>query len=308
MTRKRVVLITGSNGYLGKHLVNYLAARGHTVVAASRSPIKPMNDRIIPVQVPDLRTGVDWRRHLSQCEAVVHLAGVAHRLADEQSYNLINIQGTASLAQAARDCDIKQFVFVSSIAAQCGSFSDHLVSEELSPKPSNAYGRSKLAAEDVVRAAGVPYTILRPVVIYGGGEKGNFALMSKTARLPVPLPFGSLKAPRSVLSINNFNSAVDFVLMNPDSIGETIIVSDPTAVSVADMVTAFRSALNRPPNLFPVPEKWMERVLKSLGYGAVWKRLGAPLVAPPNKLLCMGWKPVDSVFSPSATFETRRDQ
>src|SRR5439155_26204580 len=113
-----------------------------------------------------------------------------------------------SLAQAARVSGTRQLICVSSIAAQSGSCSDSELTEEDFPKPSNAYGRSKLAAENVVRATGVPFTILRPVVMYGQGEKGNFALIHKTARTRIPLPFGSLKAPRSILSIHNFNSAV----------------------------------------------------------------------------------------------------
>lgn len=297
----KMVLITGADGFVGRHLVKYLAGQGFTVLAAARGTLDARHERIRHIRVPDLASRFDWRPLLSQCDAVVHLAGVAHRRASEQSYNLVNVKGTASLAQAARDTGVKQFVFVSSIAAQCASFSDQPQSEDSAPRPSNAYGRSKLAAEDAIRSIGVPYTILRPVVIYGPGEKGNFALISKVARLPIPLPFGSLNAPRSVLSIDNFNSAVDFVLSSPLTIGETIIVSDPNVISVAGMIATYRVALNRPPRLIQIPEKWIETGLTSLGYGAAWRRMGVPLVATPNKLLRMGWKPVHCDFSPGAT-------
>ena len=73
-----------------------------------------------------------------------------------------------------------------------------------------------------------PFTILRPVVIYGEGEKGNFATFFKISRLPIPLPFGMLTARRSVLSIQNFNSAVGTALSNSRARGETFIVSDPS--------------------------------------------------------------------------------
>ncbi len=296
----KVVLITGADGFVGQHLTNYLAEQGFTVFAASRNPPRARYDGIRHIRVPDLASRFDWRPLLSHCDAIVHLAGVAHRRASELSYNLVNVQGTASLAQAARDIGTKQFVFVSSIAAQCGSFSDQAQSEDCPPRPTNPYGQSKLAAENAVRAIGVPYTILRPVVIYGPGERGNFALLNKVARLPMPLPLGSLNAPRSVLSINNFNSAVDFVLKSPHTIGETVIVSDPDVVSVAGMIAAYRVAHNRSPNLFQVPEKWIETGLRSLGYRTTWERMGAPLVAPPNKLMRMGWRPVHSNFSPTS--------
>ncbi|MET4445555.1 nucleoside-diphosphate-sugar epimerase [Bradyrhizobium sp. GM2.2] len=297
----KVVLITGADGFVGQHLIKYLAGQGFTVLAASRSLPKARREGIKHIRVPDLARRFDWRSLLSQCDAVVHLAGVAHRSASELSYNLVNVQGTALLAQAARDAGTKHFVFVSSIAAQCGSFSEQPQSEDCLPRPTNAYGRSKLAAEDALRATGVPHTVLRPVVIYGPGERGNFALLSRIARLPMPLPFGSLNAPRSVLSINNFNSAVDFVLTSPQTLGETIIVSDPSVVSVAGMLATYRVALNRPPNLLRVPDKWIETLLRSFGYRAAWERMGAPLVATPNKLMGMGWQPVHRNFSPIPT-------
>ena len=87
----------------------------------------------------------------------------------------------------------KHLVFVSSIAAQTGSFSEVELTEDDLPKPTNSYGRSKLAAEESVRAARGSFTILRPVVMYGQGEKGeSFSLIHKVLSLPIPLPFGAL--------------------------------------------------------------------------------------------------------------------
>src|SRR6202043_617247 len=139
----------------------------------------------------------------------------------------VNCQATAALARAAFRCGTNHLVFVSSIAAQSGSFSDHELTEDDPPRPINSYGRSKLAAEQAVRAAGVSFTILRPVVIYGEGEKGNFAAVPRLAPRPVPLPFGALTAQRSVLSVQNFLSAVATALTDPRARGETFIVSDP---------------------------------------------------------------------------------
>ncbi len=146
----------------------------------------------------------------------------AHKFAVEDLYDRVNHQATASLARAAFRCGTKHLVLISSISAQSGTFSDHELTEMDPPKPNNDYGRSKLAAEKAVRAAGVPFTILRPVVIYGQGEKGNFATLHKISRFPIPLPFGRLRAKRSVLSIENFMSAVETTLTNPRARGETL--------------------------------------------------------------------------------------
>jgi nucleoside-diphosphate-sugar epimerase len=209
----------------------------------------------------------------------------------EDLYDRINHQATAALGRAAAKCGTKHLVLISSIAAQSGSFSATELTEDDPPKPNNAYGRSKLAAEKAIRMCGIPFTILRPVVIYGTGEKGNFAVVHKISRLPIPLPVGALTARRSVLSIENFNSAVETVLTNPRARNETFIVSDPTPVTVADLVTSYRVSLGRSSWLLPVPEKWLELFLKALGQGSMWERLGRPLVATPTKFLAIGWNP-----------------
>jgi UDP-glucose 4-epimerase len=182
---------------------------------------------------------------------------------------------------------------MSSIAAQSGVSSDRELTEDDPPQPVNAYGRSKLAGEAAVRTAGVPFTILRPVVIYGDGEKGNFATVHKIARLPIPLPIGALTARRSILSIENFCSAIETVLTNPRMHGETFIVSDPAPVTVPDLVARYRTSLGRSPWLIPIPEKWLELSLNASGQSATWQRLGRPLVASPAKLIAMGWNPAD---------------
>jgi nucleoside-diphosphate-sugar epimerase len=298
MRDKCRVLVTGADGFVGRHLVPFLAERGYAVVAASRAAAVFEDTNVISVKLPDLSRPFDWTPLLSQCDVVVHLAGIAHKFAADDLYDRVNHQTTAALAQAAVGCGIKHLVFISSIAAQSGSFSDHELTETDPPKPNNAYGRSKLAAERAVRASGIQFTILRPVVIYGIGEKGNFATIHKISRLPVPLPFGALKAQRSVLSVENFNSALETAITSPRAYGETFIVADPIPVTVADLISRYRANLGRTPRLVPVPERWLEVSLRAVGHHATWERLGRPLVASSNKLLAIGWNPIYPSFSP----------
>ena len=290
MNDQTTVLVTGADGFIGRHLVPYLAAHGYTVVAASRTVAAFEGRNIISVALPDLSLPFDWQPLLKNCDVVVHLAGIAHRFAHEHQYDLVNHRATAALARAAFLCRI-HLVFVSTVAAQSGPFSDQELTEDAPPTPDSAYGRSKLAAEESIRTAGVSFTILRPVVIYGDGEKGNFAAIHMLARLPIPLPFGALTAQRSVLSVQNFNSAVATVLANPRSRGETLIVSDPTPVTFADVIARYRADRGMSAWLIPISENWLELTLKVIGKSAVWQRIGRPLVARPRKLLALGWKP-----------------
>jgi nucleoside-diphosphate-sugar epimerase len=292
MNDRTRVLVTGADGFIGRNLVPYLAAQGYRVIAASRTASGSDNPDILPVPLPDLSRPFDWQPLLQQCDVVIHLAGIAHKFAVDDLYDRVNHKAAAALAQAASRCGTGHLVFISSIAAQSGSFSDRELCEEDPPRPNNAYGRSKLSAEKAVRSAGVPFTILRPVVIYGEGEKGNFATVHRISRLPIPLPFGGLKARRSVLSIENFNSAIMTVLTNPRARGETFIVSDPTPLTVADLISRYRVSLGRSSWLLPLPEKWLELSLRAIGQTAMWERLGCPLIANPSKIIAIGWNPI----------------
>jgi nucleoside-diphosphate-sugar epimerase len=286
------VLVTGADGFVGRHLVPYLATQGYKVIAASRRTASTFNNpNITATPLPDLSKLFDWQPLLDQCDVVIHLAGIAHKYAGDDFYDRVNHRATSALARTISRGGRKHLVFISSIAAQSGSYADHELTEDDFPTPNNAYGRSKFAAEQAIRAAGIPFTILRPVVIYGQGEKGNFATVHRISRLPIPLPFGALTAPRSVLSIQNFNTAVGTALSNPRARGETFIVSDPAPVTVAGLIAGHRRSLGRSPWLVPVPGSWVRASLKATGQGAIWERIGRPLVAPPTKLLAIGWEP-----------------
>jgi nucleoside-diphosphate-sugar epimerase len=290
MNDQTTVLVTGSDGFLGRHLVPFLAAQGYKVTAASRAASAFEGPNIVAVPLPDLSIPFDWEPLLQPCDAVVHLAGIAHTFADEDLYDRVNHAATQALAGAAFRCGT-HLVFVSSIAAQSGAFSDCELTEDDPPMPINAYGRSKLGAEEAIRASGAPFTILRPVVIYGEGEKGNFASVHKISRLPIPLPFGGLTARRSVLSVQNFCSAIMVALTDCRADGETFIVSDPIPLTLSDIIARYRKSLGRPAWIMPIPERWLELSIKAIGQDAIWQKIGCPLVARPTKLLALGWKP-----------------
>ncbi len=248
---------------------------------------------ITVVRHGDLGAAVDWTGLLAGIDAVVHLAGIAHAgpgIAEER-YDRVNHRATAALAAAARDAGVSRFVFVSSIRAQTGPAADHVVSERDTPRPTDAYGRSKLAAERAVAASGMPFTILRPVLVYGPGVKGNLRALMRLAALPVPLPFGALEARRSLVSLANLASAIAFALREKACAGETYVVADPEPLTIGEMVTALRRGRGRPPGLVAVPEALLRLALTAVGRGINWEQINGGLVANPAKLMAADWRP-----------------
>ena len=287
------ILVTGASGFIGRALVAELANVGHSVRAAMRQPADIFHRSVEVIAVSDLTRPVEWHALLKNVETVVHLAGIAHAGPEiaEQTYDRVNRLATAELASAAKAIGIGHLVFMSSIRAQSGPASTRVLRETDVPHPTDAYGRSKLAAEDAVRTAGVPFTILRPVLIYGPGVKGNFARLMELARKPWPLPLGLCRNRRSLLARRNLIDAIHFALASPAAKGETYVVADPTTLTLTEIVTALRAGEGRKPGLLPIPPALIALASRALGHAEEWQRLGGTLVADPIKLMNAGWKP-----------------
>ncbi|MET4801656.1 NAD-dependent epimerase/dehydratase family protein [Bradyrhizobium sp. LB11.1] len=287
------ILVTGASGFIGSALTGALANDGHFVRAASRKP--PVLTNVLGSEwaaLPDLEREVDWAPLLNGIDIVIHLAAIAHRThIDSGQYARANRVATAHLLRACAQRGIKRLIFMSSIGAQTGSAADHVVTEKDEPWPITAYDRAKLAAEEEVRHSGVPFTILRPVIVYGPGAKANIAMMMRIAALPLPLPFGAFKNRRSLLSIDNLVQAVMFCLENPDTINRTFIVCDPEPITLAEMIGTLREASGRPRNLVPIPPVAVRALVFAAGRRWLWDRIGRDLVASSADLQSVGWCP-----------------
>jgi nucleoside-diphosphate-sugar epimerase len=111
------------------------------------------------------------------------------------------------------------------------------------------------------------------------------------AQSPWPLPFGSFRNRRSLLSRQNLITAIHLALQIPAAIGETYLVADPIPLTPAEIIAALRAGQDRSPWLVPVPPALIAFALNGLHRADVWDRLGGEMVADPKKLLRAGWLP-----------------
>jgi UDP-glucose 4-epimerase len=211
---------------------------------------------------------------------VVHLAAIHHarQAVFVEEYHAANCVLTAKLANAAHRKISAKFVFTSSIRAQSGSVFDGVMCESDVPRPTDDYGRTKLAAEAEVAAA-MPrrnFTILRPVLVYGPAATGNLAKLMRLAALPIPL--NSLPGKRSLLDCGALYAAIIHCLKEPKTDGEVFIVTDNSPLTMGEVVTAMRRGMGQRPRLFSVPENLLKLAATLTGQSGRQRRLKGDLV------------------------------
>jgi nucleoside-diphosphate-sugar epimerase len=287
-----LVALTGATGFIGQWLLRELPARGYRLRVLLRRPSAVRTEAASAV-VGDLARPQNMAAALADVDALIHSAGIAHAMSGlpEDDYRALNTEATVGLARAAQRAGARRFVFLSSIRAQSGPSADRPLTEAQTPTPTDAYGRSKLAAEQGLADLGIDWVALRLVLVYGPGVKGNMAELLRLARSPYPLPLGALTARRSLLALDNLTTAIDTVLKVPEPLRRPLIVADPAALTVPEMIAAMRRGLGRRPGLLPVPARLLEAMLRVTGRGELYRRLDGALVADPSALLQLGWQP-----------------
>jgi nucleoside-diphosphate-sugar epimerase len=282
------VLVTGASGFVGRHLLATLVAAGFDVVACGRSPMQQQGATFS--KIDDIATA-DWGVLLRGVDAVIHAAGIAHTgSGDESAYDAVNAEATLRLAAMCAG-QVGQLVFLSSIRAISGPVAQNPLDESSPPRPTDAYGRSKLKAEQGLARLALVSTVLRPVAIYGGGVKGNLARIQRLAKAPLPLPFASLRAPRSFLGIDNLAGAILLVLSRREAGAETFVVADPAPSSVAELVLGLREGLGRRGSLVSCAPGLLGAAARLAGQGEDWATMAGPMIATPARLMEAGWRP-----------------
>lgn len=185
MTKPRLVTVFGGSGFIGRHLVKRLTARGDRVRVAVRDIekamfLKPMGDlgqiSLVPASVLD---DASVSRAVEGADAVINLVGILAE-GGKATFQRIHVEGAERVAKAAKAAGVKRFVQMSALGAD--------------EQSDSAYARSKALGEKAVRAAFPEATIVRPSVVFGP-EDGFFNLFASMARLSPVLPFFTDHAP-----------------------------------------------------------------------------------------------------------------
>ena len=276
------VLVTGANGFVGRTLCRHLTAAGHKVIGGVRTDTAPsswMEQRTYG----DLESSDDFSGVVAGIDAVVHLAARVHMMRETSSdpdaaYDQLNAAVTEKLAKAAASAGVSRFVFLSSVKVNGEATGEQAYSETDTPAPEDAYGRSKLAAEqalrDIAATSDLPCISLRIPLVYGPGVGANFAALLRLCDLPIPLPLGGLTGNRrSLLFVRNLTNAIHTVLEASDPASATYLLSDGEDLSTTGLVRGLRRCLNRSTPDLPIPAGILRMVASMAGKKAAADRL-----------------------------------
>ena len=252
------VLVTGGTGVVGSALVRELHRRGHAVRVLSRSareasPWWPSEVEAFEGDVSDERS---LRGAGDGCQAIVHAAGIATEEPPERTFQRVNIDGTRYVVLEAERAGVERVVFVSSLGADRGQ---------------SAYHKSKLVAEDVVRAFTRDWVIVRPGAVYGPGDEHVSVLLRMVRSLPIVPTIGDGTQRFQPIWHEDLARAVATVVEQPELRCRVLEVAGPDVTSQNDLLARLRALTGRVAPQAPVPEtvaSWGLRALQAIGIDA----------------------------------------
>jgi nucleoside-diphosphate-sugar epimerase len=300
---KKNILITGSSGFIGRHLVKSLKCNNdndNDLILLSRR-LDPESQFL---QLVASLESITEQMIEYEIDTVVHLAGIAHRSSVESNstddfFKEINTNATLNLAKVLSRKGLKRFVFVSSIGVN-GTSTNAPFTDSSAASPYTNYALSKYEAEEGLRVLskklGFELVIVRPPLVYGPYAPGNFgSLIKLISRVPL-LPFGLTKNIRSFISVDNLASFLDVCVNHPKAADEIFLISDGEDVSTKEFTSAIAKGLGRSLYQLPVPVNLMNFVAKLLRKEKQAEQLFGNLQVNSNKARALlDWEPYETM-------------
>ncbi|BFG74333.1 SDR family oxidoreductase [Paraburkholderia terrae] len=296
------ILVTGANGFVGRATCDLLLAQGHRVIGLVRRAGSRATGVEEWVDASGDFSDIDgaWPDALVP-DCVVHLAARVHIMNEdatdpEAAFRATNVDATLRLAAAARRKGVRRFVFVSSVKAVAEGDGGVPLRENAPPRPEDAYGRSKRAAEEALTRlgddTGLEIVIVRPPLVYGPQVRANFLRLMDAVWRGVPLPLGGADARRSMVYVGNLADALVHCATDLRAAGQCFHVADSDAPTVAELVRALGRHLGKPARMLPVPAAWLRVAGRLMGRSAQVDRLIGSLQVDTSHIRdVLGWRP-----------------
>lgn len=291
------ILITGASGFIGRNLLNHQRFK-KAICIGTTNPLTGNKFIYFDLLTDDLDI-IPFKK----VDCVIHLAGLAHEVSKKRTnlnlnrYLEINTEATIKLAIKASENNVKKFIFISSIKVLGEETLGNNKFNHKSPyNPKDSYAISKMLAEkkllQLSEKSDMRFIIIRPPLVYGKNVKGNFLSLYKILKIKIPLPFGSIKNKRSILSINNF---IDILIKCIDihlPSNSIFVVKDNKDISTPELILTIAKSMDIKNPLFNFPLFFLKIIFKLLGKNNDFYKLTNSLVVDQtNTCITLGWQP-----------------
>lgn len=266
------------------------------MLRAVRSPDRNAEARVIG----DIGGDTLWQEVLPGVEVVIHLAALVHQMGkvvpSSDEYRRVNATATRQLAEACARHGVRRMVFLSSIKVNGECTPAKPFTEEDVPAPLDAYGISKLEAEQglmaVGKSTGLETVVVRPPLVYGPRVRANFRRLLGVVAKAKPLVVPRLKSKRSMIALGNLADVLAVCAENPQAANQVFLVSDNEDVTVSELMQRLAQAMNRRILVLPASEGLLRLAAKVLGKEQEVRRLVDPLqVSPAKAIRRLKWSP-----------------
>jgi NADH dehydrogenase len=274
------VFLTGGTGLIGSRVLAMLAARsGREVRCLARSVAPATVWPNLQIVTGDLEAPESYADALEGATTVLHLAAKVG-MGPREAFDRVNNQGTRALVDACRTHGVEEFIFVSSIAA---TFPD---------RTAYAYADSKRAAEDVVRASGLRYLIVRPTLVFGEASP-VWQNLSRFATLPIVPIVGDGRVRVQPIHVDDVANFLVGQLMTPLPGSGEVDLGGPDIMTMEELLRRIgRARLGRERPVVHLParitigalaslERWVGALPVSAGQLAVFVNDSTAQAHPP---------------------------
>ena len=251
------VFITGATGFIGSFLAEALLEKGYEVrcLVRTTSNLRWIADLDVECYYGSLFDAGSLREGLKDVEYIYHVAGVTKGSSETEFYNG-NLETTRTLLRAVLDSDLKlkHFLHVSSLAAVGPSPTIRAIDEDHLPSPLTYYGKSKLAAEELINEylKEFPITIVRPPVVYGPRDTDVLEFFKTVKKGIIPQLEGKDKY-ASMIFVKDLVQGMILAAESDKSRSRTYFLADPDPYSYEEFARIILDVLGKRGIRIPIP-------------------------------------------------------
>jgi len=225
-----MVLVTGGTGFVGRHLIQRMRKEGIAIRAVVKTLDKAQSLEALGVNLiqGDITDKASLEKAVIGVDRVIHLVGIIQET-PHVTFQGVHVEGTRNILDAAKRAAVHHFFYQSALGTR--------------PAAKSTYHKSKWEAEELVRSSGIPYTIMRPSLIYGSGD-GFTTRLSGMIKLSPFLPvIGSGTSKVQPIFINDVVSCILKAMTSNSFSNEIYEIGGPEQLTYEEVTLTLAKAL-----------------------------------------------------------------